>query len=65
MVRLMALHGFVTSQTMVIDFNRFMFSSLPPIVFPQNVEKNSLGTVCFLHAWFLLLTIPSVFWKND
>jgi len=35
----MAFHGFVTSQTMVIDFNRFMFSSLPPIVFPQNVEK--------------------------
>jgi len=46
MVRYMAPHGFVTSQTMVIDFNRFMLSSLPPIVFPQ-CEKNSLGTACF------------------
>jgi hypothetical protein len=48
MVRYMAPHGFVTSQTMVIDFNRFMFGSLPPIVFPQSVEKIPSEQLVFL-----------------
>ena len=52
MVRLMALHGFVTSQTMVIDFNRFMFSSLPPIVFPQNVKKFPRNSLFFARVVF-------------